>query len=178
MVAMFLLYSGYGIMVSIMKKGRDYIRGLPVKRILKTLLHFDLAVLLYMGIPVWRHGCPSLKDTLLALSGWGGFGNSNWYIFVILWIWGIVYFVFRLCGTEHSRWNVWFCALLMALFGFIISHYKQMWWYDTLLCFPLGMLVAVYRDKIELFLFKIKQVPILGKREKYGGHSYYLFSLL
>lgn len=168
-VAMFLLYSGYGIMVSIMKKGRDYVRGLPVKRILKTLLHFDLAVLLYMGISVWRHGWPSLKDTLLALSGWGGFGNSNWYIFAILWIWVIVYFVFRLCGTAHTRRNVWLCALLTALFGFIISHYKQMWWYDTLLCFPLGMLVAVYRDEIESFLFQINQIPILGKCEKYGG---------
>lgn len=31
------------------------------------------------------------------------------------------------------------------------------------------MLVAVYRDEIELFLFQIKQVPILGKCEKYGG---------
>ena len=175
-VAMFLLYSGYGIMVSIMKKGRNYVRGLPVKRILKTLLHFDLAVLLYMGISVWRHGWPSLKDTLLALSGWGGFGNSNWYIFAILWIWVIVYFVFRLCGTEHARRNVWFCTLLTALFGFIISHYKQMWWYDTLLCFPLGMIVAVYRDEIELFLFQIKQVPILGKCEKYGG-TFLLFIL-
>lgn len=44
------------------------------------------------------------------------------------------------------------------------------------MCFPLGMIVAVYRDEIELFLFQIKSVPISGKCEKYGG-TFLLFIL-
>ena len=34
MVVMFLLYSGYGVHQSIMAKGREYIKGMPARRIL------------------------------------------------------------------------------------------------------------------------------------------------
>lgn len=46
-VAMFLFYSGYGIMESIKKKGEGYINSIPKKRILTTLINFDIAVLIY-----------------------------------------------------------------------------------------------------------------------------------
>ena len=48
-VTLFLLYSGYGVFVSIMKKGTPYVRRIPVHRVLRTLVHFDLAVLLYLA---------------------------------------------------------------------------------------------------------------------------------
>lgn len=48
MVLPFLFYSGYGIFESVKKKGISYIKEFPKKRILKILLHFDLAVLLFL----------------------------------------------------------------------------------------------------------------------------------
>ena len=39
MVTMFLFYSGYGVMESIKRKGDDYIKSFPKKRILTTLIN-------------------------------------------------------------------------------------------------------------------------------------------
>ena len=47
-VVMFLFYSGYGVCESIQKKGSGYVRSFPKNRILKTLVHYDLAVLLFL----------------------------------------------------------------------------------------------------------------------------------
>ena len=48
MVTLFLFYSGYGLMESAIKKGKNYINKLPTKRILKTLINFDIVVIIYM----------------------------------------------------------------------------------------------------------------------------------
>lgn len=48
MVVMFLVYSGFGIMESFKRKKNDYIKGFVRKRVLKTLIHFDIAVFLFL----------------------------------------------------------------------------------------------------------------------------------
>ena len=50
MVTMFMLYSGYGVMESIKRKGITYIKAMPINRILSVVFRFDLAVLLYACI--------------------------------------------------------------------------------------------------------------------------------
>ena len=47
-VVMFFFYSGFGVMESVKKRGDAYIRQFPIKRILKTLLLFDCAVVLFL----------------------------------------------------------------------------------------------------------------------------------
>lgn len=47
-VTLFLFYSGFGIMESVKKGGVAYIRKLPIQRLLKTLLLFDSAVLIFL----------------------------------------------------------------------------------------------------------------------------------
>lgn len=44
-VVPFLFYSGYGVMTSIAAKGKSYVDSIPVKRALKVLFMFDVAVL-------------------------------------------------------------------------------------------------------------------------------------
>ena len=46
-VCMFLFYSGYGVTLSFAEKGDVYRKQFPRKRILRTLLIFDLAVAFY-----------------------------------------------------------------------------------------------------------------------------------
>ena len=46
-VAMFLFYSGYGVFEQYKKRGKKYINNFPQRRILKTLVNFDIIVLLY-----------------------------------------------------------------------------------------------------------------------------------
>lgn len=153
-VALFLFYSGYGLMVSIMQKRIPYIKKLPSHRILRTLIHFDVAVSLYLIISIWKHGIPSVKAFALGFIGWGGFGNSNWYIFAILVLWMISFVVFYVFRTDKYILQISMTTLLTVTAAYLISLYKQPYWYNTLLCFPLGMSFALYKNKLEKIFFE------------------------
>lgn len=84
MVAMFMFYSGYGVMESIRSKGMNYVHSMPKKRILSTWIHFAFIVALYVLLTVAIGNEITLKQLLLSFIGWDSVGNSNWYIFDIL----------------------------------------------------------------------------------------------
>lgn len=39
---------------------------------------------------------------------------------------------------------------------YILHFYKQQWWYDTMICFPLGMYFSIYKHHVENFLMRSK----------------------
>lgn len=83
-VVMFLFYSGYGVSEGIKKKGYAYVSAIPRKRILNTLLNFDVAVIIsILMAPII---CTEIEWTHLFqyLIAWENAGSANWYIFVIL----------------------------------------------------------------------------------------------
>lgn len=83
MVAPYLFFSGYGILESAKKKEK-YFDSFPRKRILKTLIHFDIAVFLYLLVNIFTGTNYPLSSYLTCWIGWESIGNSNWFIFVIL----------------------------------------------------------------------------------------------
>lgn len=152
-VAMFLFYSGYGVMESIYKKGRDYVTSIPRKRVLSTLVNFDIAVALFAVLALVLHKNYSLKEYLLSFTGWESVGNSNWYIFVIMLCYLTAFVSFRSTSekNEYARGAV-VCMALLLLMMLALSFVKPSWWYDTLLCFGLGLLYSVSRPSIEPIL--------------------------
>lgn len=153
-VAMFLFYSGYGIMESIRKKGMAYVQSIPRKRVLTTLVNFDIAVGLFAIVALLLHKDYSLKTYLLSFTGWESVGNSNWYIFVIMLCYLIAYLCFRLpiVKKEALVTRAILCFFLLGFSVLVLSFLKPFWWYDTMLCFGVGMLYSVYRERIELIL--------------------------
>ena len=151
-VAMFLFYSGYGVMESIQKKGHDYISSLPRKRILTTLVNFDIAVALFAIVSLFTPNKYTIKDYLLSLTGWESIGNSNWYIFVIMLCYLLTYLSFR----NYKGKNIYlYAGALGCLILFsvpLLSFFKPSWWYDTMLCFAAGGFYSVLRKHIEPFL--------------------------
>ena len=152
-VALFLFYSGYGLYESYRKKGRDYVRTIPKKRFLATLLHFDLAVLLYVLIQAVLMGrFYGWKQILLSLTGWTSVGNSNWFIFAILVMYLFSWAALRLIPSRVGQ----LCAVtaLSAAYAVVFHHYYPdiWWWYDTILCYATGMWFAFFRPQIERFL--------------------------
>ncbi len=146
-VAMFLFYSGYGIMESIKKKGASYIDSIPRKRILTTLVNFDIAVALFAVLALLFHKDYSSKEYLLSFTGWESVGNSNWYIFVIMLCYLIAYLCFRFrvpIGKEGAYpYKAILCFSLLAISVIVLSYVKPSWWYDTMLCFGAGILYSV-----------------------------------
>lgn len=152
-VVMFLFYSGYGVMKSLLSKGKAYLASYPRKRLLATLLNFDVAVccfILLAWIMGHRMDCSRI---VLSFIGWDTFGNSNWYIFVILCCYLAFYVVFRIVGNRYrlgaaALWAVSFAGMITLYF------FKPSRWYNTVLVFPAGVVYALFFNELEKWIQK------------------------
>lgn len=153
MVVPFLLYSGYGIMLSIEKKGQAYVNGIPYKRFFKVLLHFDIAICLFALTDRITHHPFTLKTFLLSLTGWEDIGNSNWYICVMLCLYLATFLAFSLFRKNRRAGLAFLFALCIGMMV-IFYRYKYTCWYDTLLCYPFGMLWYYIHKPVEEWLCK------------------------
>ncbi len=148
-VAMFLFYSGYGIMESYKRKGQAYVNTMPRKRLAGTLVNFDIAVIIFMLLNLALGISMSGKQCVLALTGWESVGNSNWYIFVILICYLISWIGLTISGKSNLRTGMAVYTLLSIIVYIILVLYKQSWWYDTFFCFTAGIIFSHYKQKIE-----------------------------
>lgn len=154
-VAMFLFYSGYGLMESYKKKGAEYINLLPSKRILPTLLNFDIAVLIFYVVSLAIGKNYSTQELCLSLIGWESVGNSNWYIFVILICYILFYLSNSIFGREKNPQSIILLLCFLFFTGAMLSKTKPEWWYNTLLCFLSGIFYSNYVKGYEEKLLKV-----------------------
>lgn len=153
-VVMFLFYSGYGLYESFQKKGAMYVRTIPKKRILATLLHFDLAVIAYWII-AWCSGTSyTIGEMAASLVAWKSVGNSNWFIFVILLLYLFSWAALRFIPSKP--WQIVAVAAMSGAYAlwYHLSYPDYWWWYDTVFCFAAGMAYSLCREKIEKLLSK------------------------
>ncbi|MBQ6707979.1 MAG: acyltransferase family protein [Clostridia bacterium] len=170
-VACFFFYSGFGICEAYKKRGHSYIKAFPKNRILKTLLHFDIAVLLFLILKLILNQKITLKNTLLSFIGWESLGNSNWYIFVILALYLLTWISFSIIKNNISA-ALSVSILSVALIVFLYFT-KSSYWYDTLLCYVLGMWISLFKDKILKLVTKNNIVWFLS-----AGTLFILFAVL
>lgn len=159
-VTTFLFYSGYGVMYSIMNKD-NYVSTLP-RRILRILLQFDMAIVLFIVANAIIGKYFSLSDYLLSFVCWTSIGNSNWYVLAILCMYLVSYIATVLFPEKHLY------ALLVIFLGCFIYIFlmhiggKEQYVYDTIFCYPLGGFYALYYGRICCFISKKKCNPLLN----------------
>lgn len=151
-VVTYLFFSGYGIMESIKKKGTDYVKKMPVNRFFRLWYHFAFALILYTVVKIGIVGAEySLKDYLLAYTGYKSIGNSNWYMFVTFAMYIIIICSFLIFKKSKVA-ALASVSVLTVLFAF--AEYKiglPGRYYNTVICFVLGMVyseVKPYTDKL------------------------------
>lgn len=151
-VAMFMIYSGYAVMLSCSNKGHKYVKMMPKNRVLKVLFNFDIAVLLFLFVQLLLGNHFSIKEIVLALVGWNSLGNSNWYIFAIIFMYLFSYIAFIV--AKNNKISVLTINLIL-IFGyiFVMHKYKDSYFYDTVLLYFIGMVLYLVKDRLEL-LFK------------------------
>ncbi len=156
MVTPFLFYSGYGVMESIKRKGTGYIASMPKKRILATLFNFDCAVLLYLLLGILLGSQFTVKQIGLSLIGWDSLGNSNWYIFTVLILYLLTYFVFVIFPKKPHVVSVAILGVLVCAVVYVTMRYhiKEPHWYDTALCYVLGMGYSLVKQPVEKIVNK------------------------
>ncbi len=160
MVVMFLFYSGYGIAVSVSKKD-GYVKKLPKQRILKVWLDFAIAVMLFFLLSLALDKNYGLERVLLSLIGIKSLGNSNWFIFVIIILYVLTVIAFGITGgKKHFLAGVILMTVLSGAATAVLWYFfrEQNWWYDTVMCYPLGMWYYIAKPYIDK-----KLLPSFGK---------------
>lgn len=148
-VVPFLFYSGYGVTLSIIGKGDAYLRGIPVRWVLKVLFQFDVAVLLFVLVRWMMGDVFPFGKVMLSLVGWSSVGNSNWYIFAILILYLISYLTFSsVRGIKSALVRqsvaVWIQAGLIVALIVVLKQCRPSCVYNTLLSYAAGSMFAVY----------------------------------
>ena len=145
-VAPFLFYSGYGIMEQIKTKGNRYVNDIPRKRIIKTWLHFALAIVLFLLVDLFIEAHYPIKQIILSFFAWESVGNSNWYIFAILCMYIATYVAFKCCSQKKT--SIILVGAFSCIYIVTMHFFKDgSWWYDTVLCYPAGMALSYSKDK-------------------------------
>ncbi len=155
MTTMYLFYSGYGLMESVRTKpgyGKNFFR----KRILKILLHFDIAVLMYIILQFLLGWQFDGMTYLASLVGWESVGNSNWFIFEILALYMFFYIGLWIKRSLDISMGGGVLAttivLCIVLWVFLYKVKGQTWWIDNIFTFPLGMGYSMIKDKVEMWM--------------------------
>lgn len=161
LVVMFLFYSGYGVMHSIIQKGDSYINSIPRKRVLVTSVNFAIAVSIFIILNLILCKEITVSQALLSLIGWDNVGNSNWYIFCIICCYAFTYIAFK-AARNNYRMGLLVLALLCLGYIYVISLYKGAWWYDTILCYWAGASFAVLFNKLTSIFEKRYWYCLLG----------------
>ena len=154
-VATYLFYSGYGILESYKRKGISYIKEMPFNRLFRTWYHFAIVILLYivvyMGICGRKY---ALSHVLLAFTGLTSVGNSNWYMFVTFAMYILLIVAFLVFKKSSVKATAFFGVLVLA---FSLTEYAaglEGRWYNTIFCFPAGMVFSLLKPKIDNLLMK------------------------
>lgn len=151
MVTTFLFYSGFGVLESIKNK-KDYINSFFKKRILKLFIYFAIAVLMYLILAFAIGKSYPLKTILLSFIGWESIGNSNWFIFAIICMYFSTLISFKIFKKDIGK-GIIMNVILSVIYMILMAKFRGYgWWYDTVLCYNLGMIISYYKDSILKFL--------------------------
>ena len=152
-VTTFLFYSGYGILVSLKTK-KQYLQKFP-KRIFKVWLQFAIAVCLFLLLNLFTGKVYSVPTILLSFTAWESVGNSNWYILAILVLYALSYISGLMIGYDRLTTIIFVSAGCCVYVVVLILCGKGSWYYNTIFCYPLGMLFGKYEQKIRTLLDKM-----------------------
>ena len=154
-VVTYLFFSGYGIMESIKKKGVDYVKAMPKNRLLKLWLHFAIVILAYTVVSIVIIGREvSLKDYILSYTGLTSIGNSNWYMFVTFAMYIIIIISFLVFKKSKLLAIVSVCLLTFIFASFEAEAELGTRFYNTIICFPLGMIYSMVKPYVDKVFMK------------------------
>ena len=95
-------------------------------------------------------------EIILSCVGWISVGNSNWYLFDILLLYMITYVSFTISKDRKMSLSL---VLIFSLISMVLlaQYQNGTRWYNTFLCFWLGMVYAQIKPKYEKMVQKDKK---------------------
>ena len=148
-VAMFLFNSGYGVMSSALNGGMNYVRQMPIKRILVTYLNFVVAVAIFLFLSFIIRRPLSFGQAILSFVALDGVGNSYWYIFAILICYAIFWMSASCLNVKNTRMVCLLVSVGVLSYIFVLSFLMPLYWYSTVSAFALGCIWRVAKERID-----------------------------
>ena len=152
MVGMFFFISGYGLMYGVLNK-TDYLKGFFTKRILSILVPYYIINIFYI-ISKYIVGVLDTKYIVLSI-----FGYHLWYVMAILILYAGFWFCFKVFGNQKGVAAITAYTLIYIIVMYILyKHFGKtelgFWWYNSVLCFPLGIWYCKYKETVNIFFKK------------------------
>lgn len=148
-VSFFFFLSGYGLMISYIKKGEKYLSGFLRHRYARLLPPFLIAAIGYEIFKSTQEGHSTLSS-FTAIAHGGTILPDSWFVLVIIVYYLFFYVVAKLLrskvGIVVGLWVV--SAIYIAL---IYSFGWDDYWYKTVCTFNLGTTYALIENKIKGF---------------------------
>lgn len=111
-----------------------------------VFFEYEIATILFVLVQIAVGEQWTLKQTCLSFLIWG----KSWYIFAILCLYAFTFFAFKIVKKNYLA-GIATIAVLTVLYIVIVKNFKSRFWYDTVMCYPLGMIYSMYKEKIEKF---------------------------
>ena len=126
-------------MSSLQSKGKVYLRQLVLSRFPGLWKNFATAVLLFYVLQ-WGLGVEySWQRLLISLTGWLSVGSSTWFVFMTLLLYLLVAVAFFMTPPQKQWLGIGVMVLLVGGVVYVFGMLKPPYWYNTLLCFPAGV---------------------------------------
>lgn len=148
LVTMFMFYSGYGISESVKRKGTAYVMKMPYNRIFKTWLNFAVATVFFLIADLLLGNEIGIKKAVLSFLAWESLGSNNWYIFTIIALYAMTFISFALIRNKIKPAAL-LTTVLCVVYIAVMMQVKERWWYDTVICYLLGLWYSIYKQKLE-----------------------------
>lgn len=161
-VAVFFFLSGYGLMVSRMTRGKDYLKDFWKNRILYLMAVFALATVVYT---IYHLIVGDFKPKLTIVA-------NSWYVVVQLLLYIVFWCAFKIAGgVERGILLVFLAQTVMMAVMYAIG--MQEIWYISNYAFSLGLVVARYKTGFDRILCKHYIAMLVASLAGFGLFSYF-----
>lgn len=152
---MFFFLSGYGLEFGRKKMSKKETLLKCFSRLWKVFLPAVVAVVSYEILLMFFGFRFSVSQLFLNLFNLRNIDTSMWFIYIIM-AWYIIYYLvsYFISDTRKKEIFLIFCALTFIIFGAITGFEK--FWFDSGLGFPFGIVYFNHKDRIGLFLSRLK----------------------
>ena len=146
-VVPFLFFSGYGIVKQIKKKGKDYVDGLPRRRVWPFYVNSLPVAIMWVACGCFMPTTVYPQDALCQLVFWRGidFGPC-WYNFCIIVLYMSAFVAFKIAKGAGAECIVWLLSMAYVL-GMSWIRPDEPWWFSTALAFPMGVSFSLHRER-------------------------------
>ena len=157
-VSIFLFLSGYGLFYQYKTKGTSYIEKFPKRNILSLYVINICMILFYSLFYCCQGKIFSFNEYLQSFL----FGNTiipfGWYLQVAVLFYILFWISFKF--TKSDKHKVSLLTALIIIYC-VLCHFVfeiSSTWYECSLCFVLGILFCMYKEKIDFFASKCNYI--------------------